>query len=77
MLGYSLFIITLMLRKVLMKYFLAPVMAVLLFLSGCASSVVTYDSEGKMIGKCEAKKGFILGAGVGCSGTANQEGKGK
>lgn len=46
-------------------------------ISGCASSVVTYDSEGKMIGKCEAKKGFILGSNASCSGTANQEGKGK
>jgi hypothetical protein len=52
-------------------------MALPMLASGCASSVVTYDSEGKMIGKCEAKKGFILGAGAGCAGTANQEGKGK
>ena len=47
-----------------MKYLMSLTMAAICFTSGCASSVVTYDSEGKMIGKCEAKKGFILGAGV-------------
>jgi hypothetical protein len=60
-----------------MKYFASITVLMALLASGCASSVVTYDSEGKMIGKCEAKKGFILGAGAGCAGTANQEGKGK
>ncbi len=60
-----------------MKYMISLAIATICFTSGCASSVVTYDSEGKMIGKCEAKKGFILGAGAGCNGSANQEGKGK
>lgn len=46
-------------------------------LSGCASKVITYDADGKMIGKCVASSGFILGAGASCSGMANQEGKGK
>lgn len=46
-------------------------------LSGCASTVTTYDADGKMIGKCVANSGFILGTGASCSGTANQEGKGK
>ena len=54
-----------------MKYLMSLTMAAICFTSGCASSVVTYDSEGKMIGKCEAKKGFILGAGAGCGGTGN------
>ncbi len=60
-----------------MKYLMSLAIVSICFTSGCASSVVTYDSEGKMIGKCEAKKGFILGAGAACSGTANQDGKGK
>jgi uncharacterized protein YceK len=50
---------------------------VAVFVSGCASTVTTYDSEGKMIGSCKATGGFIIGGGAGCSGSANQEGKGK
>jgi uncharacterized protein YceK len=55
-----------------------PVAALaLLALSGCASTVKTYDANGKMIGMYTAKQGFILGAGATCTGTANQEGKDK
>lgn len=46
-------------------------------LSGCASTVTTFDASGKMIGMCKAKQGFILGAGASCTGMANQEGKDK
>lgn len=54
-------------------YFLTSAMLVLL--SGCVSTVKTYDANGKMIGSCEAHGGFLIGAAAGCSGTANQEGK--
>jgi hypothetical protein len=47
------------------------------FISGCASTVTTYDSEGKLIGSCKSKGGFVIGGGAGCTGTANQEGKAK
>ncbi len=47
----------------------------LVLLSGCVSTVKTYDANGKMIGSCEAHGGFLIGAAAGCSGTANQEGK--
>jgi len=46
-----------------------------LLISGCASTVTTYDSHGRMIGSCKAERGFIIGGGAGCSGNANQEGR--
>jgi uncharacterized protein YceK len=51
------------------------VLGVILLMTGCASTVKTYDATGKMIGSCEAQGGFIIGAGASCTGTANQEGK--
>lgn len=45
-------------------------------LTGCASSVTTFDSHGRMIGSCKAQTGFIIAGGAaGCSGSANQEGR--
>ncbi|WP_298144746.1 hypothetical protein [uncultured Acinetobacter sp.] len=46
-----------------------------LALTGCASTVTTYDSQGKMIGSCQAERGFVIGGGANCSGYANQEGR--
>ena len=46
-------------------------------LTGCASTVTTFDSHGRMIGSCKAERGFIIGGGAGCSGSANQEGRGR
>lgn len=46
-----------------------------LALTGCASKVITYDANGQIIGSCESKSGFFLGAHASCTGTANQEGK--
>ncbi|MFV5525843.1 hypothetical protein VXQ23_14455 [Acinetobacter variabilis] len=43
-------------------------------LTGCASTVTTYDSHGRVIGSCKAERGFVIGGGAGCSGSANQEG---
>ena len=44
-------------------------------LTGCASTVTTYDTNGKMIGSCQAERGFMLGGGASCIGHANQEGR--
>nr|WP_218954717.1 MULTISPECIES: YgdI/YgdR family lipoprotein [unclassified Acinetobacter] len=30
-------------------------------LTGCASTVTTFDSHGRMIGSCKAERGFIIG----------------
>ncbi|ATO20054.1 hypothetical protein BS636_10495 [Acinetobacter sp. LoGeW2-3] len=49
-------------------------LAATVLLTGCASSVTTFDSQGRMIGSCKAERGFIIGGGAGCSGSANQEG---
>lgn len=46
-----------------------------MMVAGCASTVTTYDSQGKMIGSCKAERGLIIGGGAGCSGSANQEGR--
>ncbi|MEB3754773.1 hypothetical protein [Acinetobacter sp. MD2(2019)] len=46
------------------------------FLTGCASTVKTFDSSGRPIGSCESKLGFGGGA-ASCTGHANQEGKDK
>jgi uncharacterized protein YceK len=54
-------------------YFL--VFSVVVLMTGCASTVKTYDATGKMIGSCEAQKGFIIGGHAYCEGHANQEGK--
>lgn len=46
-----------------------------LILSGCVSSVTTYDGTGKKIGKCEAKSAMffsVRGSAI-CTGTANGE----
>lgn len=53
-----------------MRKFLG-LMAVGLSLTGCVSTVTTYDANGKMIGMCESKRGFIIGGGSGCSGSAD------
>lgn len=47
------------------------VLAVGLLLSGCVSTVTTYDANGKMIGMCESKRGFVIGGGSGCTGSAD------
>ena len=49
-------------------------LAATVLLTGCASSVTTFDSQGRMIGSCKAERGFIIGGGAGCTGSANQEG---
>ena len=46
-----------------------------IILTGCASTVTTYDSHGKMIGSCKAERGFVIGGGAGCTGSPNQEGR--
>ncbi len=46
-----------------------------LMISACASTVTTYDANGKMIGSCHAERGFIIGGGANCIGSANQEGR--
>lgn len=43
------------------------------FISGCASTVTTFDATGKVSGSCTAQNGFILGGGATCSGRANGE----
>nr|WP_291352425.1 MULTISPECIES: hypothetical protein [unclassified Acinetobacter] len=52
-------------------------LTVAVLLSGCASTVTTFDSNGRMIGSCKAELGFVIGGGAGCTGQANQEGRGK
>lgn len=37
----------------------------------CVSTVTTYDANGKMIGMCESKRGFVIGGGSGCTGSAD------
>lgn len=44
-------------------------------MTGCASTVTTYDSRGQVIGSCKAERGFVIGGGAGCVGHANQEGR--
>ena len=44
-------------------------------MTGCASTVTTYDSRGQVIGSCKAERGFVIGGGAHCSGHANQEGR--
>lgn len=46
-----------------------------ILMSGCASTVTTYDSQGKIIGSCKAERGFVIGGGSHCEGRANQEGR--
>lgn len=46
-----------------------------LLMTACASVVTTYDSNGHTIGSCKAERGAFSGAGAGCSGSANQEGR--
>ena len=58
-----------------MKLIAVITLAVTAVLTGCASKVTTYDSNGRLIGSCKAERGFIIGAGAGCSGSANQEGR--
>ena len=58
-----------------MKLVAVLALAMTAVLTGCASTVTTYDSNGRLIGSCEAERGFILGGGAGCSGSANQEGR--
>ena len=57
-----------------MKIALLILTASITLLSGCASTVKTFDSRGNLIGSCESKLGFS-GGGASCSGQANQEGK--
>ena len=42
-----------------------------LLASGCVSTVTTYDASGKVLGMCEAKRGFVIGGGAHCGGTAD------
>ena len=46
-----------------------------ILMTGCASKVTTYDSSGRTIGSCQAERGFVIGGGAGCTGSANQEGR--
>lgn len=57
-----------------MKLFAAVTLAITSVLVGCASTVTTYDAQGRTIGSCKAEQGFMIGGGAACSGTANQEG---
>ena len=54
---------------------LSAIIALALVLTGCASTVTTFDSHGRMIGSCKAESGFIIGGRAACSGSANQEGR--
>ena len=54
---------------------LSAIIALALVLTGCASTVTTFDSHGRMIGSCKVESGFIIGGGAGCSGPAIQEGR--
>ncbi len=58
-----------------MKFLTLIAVATTLLLTGCASTVTTYDSTGAMIGSCKAERGILLGGGSSCSGHANQEGR--
>lgn len=42
--------------------------ASLALISGCASTVTFYDSNGKVTAKCTASRGFLFGAPVSCHG---------
>ena len=53
-----------------MEKFLGVIVAGLL-LTGCVSTVTTYDASGKVLGMCEAKRGFVIGGGANCDGTAD------
>lgn len=57
-----------------MKNALLILTATVTLLSGCASTVKTFDSRGNLIGSCESKLGFSGGL-ASCTGQANQEGK--
>lgn len=46
-----------------------------MLMTGCASTVTTYDAQGKIIGSCKAERGFVIGGGSHCEGRANQEGR--
>ena len=61
----------------MMKISSLVALACAVLMTGCASTVTTFDSNGRMIGSCKAERGFVLGGGAGCTGHANQEGKGK
>ncbi len=58
-----------------MKFTAFIAFAATLLFSGCASTVTTYDSHGRMIGSCKAQTGFVIAGGAGCTGSANQEGR--
>ena len=60
-----------------MKILTLLAVATTLFVTGCASTVTTYDSTGTMIGSCKAERGFVVGGGASCTGHANQEGRTK
>lgn len=61
----------------MMKISSLVALAFAVLMTGCASTVTTFDSNGRMIGSCKAERGFVIGGGAGCTGQANQEGKGK
>ncbi len=42
-----------------------------LLTSGCVSTVTTYDANGKMLGMCESKRGFVIGGASHCEGNAD------
>ncbi|MCO8088548.1 hypothetical protein [Acinetobacter indicus] len=58
-----------------MKFFNLITLTAAILMTGCASKVTTYDSNGRMIGSCEAQTGFVIGGGAHCEGRANQEGR--
>lgn len=49
--------------------------AAIFALSGCVSTVTTYDGTGKKLGSCEAQNAMFFGVkgSVMCTGTANGE----
>ena len=54
-----------------MKFLACITVATSFLMTACASVVTTYDSNGHKIGSCTAERGFIIGGGASCSGSAN------
>jgi hypothetical protein len=60
-------------KGLFMKHLAFIIVCLSLLTTGCASTVITYDGNGKMIGKCESQGGLVLGGGAACTGSANAE----
>lgn len=60
-----------------MKILTLLAVATTLLVTGCASTVTTYDATGAMIGSCKAERGLVIAGGASCTGHANQEGRNK